>query len=1187
MESKKVKTGLVLNTLINSLMIIVTLVIIVIFNLNIIQRANLEQSEAGLLNDYDLLIKTQVESVISILDFYHNRVISGELTAEDAKNQAAEVVRALRYGEEGYFWIDTAEGDNVVLLGRETEGTNRLDAVDSLGYAYVRSFLSEGMRPDGGFTDYYFPLPGDPDSSYPKRGYTKYYAPFDWTVGTGNYIYSIEVKMVEFEEEMSARNFTMILSMAGATLILLVLSMLTTSRLSSRRSRNEEKRLEDLVTLRTVELDRHRSLMTLVNDTAALLMASDIVDYAGVMMRGMEMIGKSIDVDRVSIWKNKRGEDGRLYYRLICQWANEGLPELDKETDFAYEEVLPSWEGFFDRGETINCTIDELPEPEHSALAVFGLQSLLAVPIFLHGELWGFVSFDDYHNMRTFQDGEVFVLRSWGLLAVGAIQRDEIALNMRSTLTKLEAVTGNYKGVIWSVDSDGVITTFNGRYLKKLGVEPSFLEGKRLELAREKNRHLDIVEHVEKTYSEGSQEWNSDIAGGVFEFHTALMHDNEGNNIGVVGSTDDVTERIKLQRDLETAVEAAEAANKAKSAFLANMSHEIRTPMNAILGITDIQMLDETLDPKIREAFSKIYGSGDLLLGIINDILDLSKIEAGKLELASANYEMASLISDTAQLNIMRIGGKPIEFLVEVDPDTPSTLIGDELRVKQILNNLLSNAFKYTAEGTVKLSVSAEPTDEAEGASGQEAEVDGGVLIVFKVSDTGQGMSEEQVRQLFDEYARFNLETNRTTEGTGLGMSITRNLVQMMNGEIRVDSEPGKGSVFTVRIRQILAGSGRLGKEVAENLEQFREDSGSQMKRVQITREPMPYGSVLIVDDVETNIYVAVGLLAPYGLKVDSAESGFEAIDKVKEGNVYDIIFMDHMMPKMDGMEATGIIRESGYTQPIVALTADAVVGQSEMFLSNGFDDFISKPIDIRQLNTVLNRLIRDKQPRSVLEEARRNAAAAHADTSPGAQAEVSSGLPEEAAGHRESPEYPAGKPAISQRFADAFVRDAIKSMAALEDILKRGGFGEDDIRTYIIHVHGMKSALANIGEKDLSEVALRLEMAGRENEADIMASETQAFIDALRIVVEKLTPKKEGVHDAVSEEELAYLREQLIAIRAAFAAYNKKAVRELVTGLREKEWPETIEEKIEAIAVHLLHSDFEEGVKAVDSFKV
>jgi len=325
----------------------------------------------------------------------------------------------------------------------------------------------------------------------------------------------------------------------------------------------------------------------------------------------------------------------------------------------------------------------------------------------------------------------------------------------------------------------------------------------------------------------------------------------------------------KMQTALEEAENqrmAADAANKAKSSFLSTMSHEIRTPMNAILGITEIQLLDDSLEKPVKDAFDKIYHSGDLLLGIINDILDLSRIEAGKLDIVTEQYSITSLISDTAQLNLMRIGSKPIEFELHIDENMPAYLSGDELRIKQIFNNILSNAFKYTAEGVVKLTVNVEPVP------GNDDEL----TLVVSVSDTGQGMTKEQIDKLFDEYARFNALANRQTEGTGLGMSITQNLIHMMNGEIFVESEPGRGSVFTVRLPQGRGGSeGVLGKEIADSLRQFRSSSRAQMRRVQITREPMPYGNVLIVDDVETNIYVARGLCRRTGLRSTRSAEGW------------------------------------------------------------------------------------------------------------------------------------------------------------------------------------------------------------------------------------------------------------------------------------------------------------------------
>ncbi|MDR2532465.1 MAG: response regulator [Oscillospiraceae bacterium] len=608
----------------------------------------------------------------------------------------------------------------------------------------------------------------------------------------------------------------------------------------------------------------------------------------------------------------------------------------------------------------------------------------------------------------------------------------------------------------------------------------------------------------------------------------------------------------ELARKIQETLGDAHVANKAKSDFLATMSHEIRTPMNAILGITEMQLQNETLERNTRDALEKVYTSGYMLLSIINDVLDLSKIEAGKLELLKENYEIASLISDTVQLNMMRIGSKPIEFELYIDENLPVLLIGDELRIKQILNNVLSNAFKYTAAGMVTLSVTAE-------ASG----VDGEVTLIFSVSDTGQGMSKEQVDNLFEEYSQFNMKANRATEGTGLGMSITRNLIHMMEGAIAIESEPGVGSTFTVRFPQTIAGSEVLGKEMTDNLHNFRTTNRTQMKRAQITRDPMPYGSVLIVDDVETNIYVAKGLMVQYKIKTDSADSGFAAIDLIKSGKVYDIIFMDHMMPNMDGVEATKILREMGYKEPIVALTANAVVGQSEIFLANGFDDFISKPIDTRLLNVILNRLIRDKQPPEVIEAARR-------------QAETET----------EQPADKAPQSSVGSRITESFVRDAKKSLAALDAVIGKGApYSEEDIRTYTIHVHGMKSALANLGKMDLSAVAMKLEQSGRDKDIELITAETPKFLSSLRAVVDELAPQKQvSAHDA-EVVDMRHLRENLLAIKEACEIYDKNTAEKVLNELKNTSLPQKIRELLDTISEQLLHSDFDEVSEDIDKF--
>ena len=398
--------------------------------------------------------------------------------------------------------------------------------------------------------------------------------------------------------------------------------------------------------------------------------------------------------------------------------------------------------------------------------------------------------------------------------------------------------------------------------------------------------------------------------------------------------------------------QAAEAATRSKSEFLAAMSHEIRTPLNAIIGIAQIQLQKKNLPEEYVTALEKINASGDSLLGIINDILDLSKIEIGKMELHPGEYSVPHLINDAVQLNIIRIGSKPIDFTLDIDESLPSKMYGDELRLKQILNNLLSNAIKYTKKGQVKLSVS-------------HVAVGDDVILRFVIRDTGQGMRREDKERLFSQYRRFNADANRATEGTGLGLNITKKLIEMMDGTIGVESEYEKGSMFFVTARQGAVECAPIGSEVAKKLRNFTFTSGRQAVALEIDNEPMPYGSVLVVDDVETNLYVAKGLLAPYGLNIETAESGFEAIEKtataMANGNTYDIIFMDHMMPKMDGIEAAQKLRERGYHGPIVALTANALVGNDEMFARHGFDGFISKPIDTLRLNEVLNQFIRGK----------------------------------------------------------------------------------------------------------------------------------------------------------------------------------------------------------------------------------
>ena len=594
---------------------------------------------------------------------------------------------------------------------------------------------------------------------------------------------------------------------------------------------------------------------------------------------------------------------------------------------------------------------------------------------------------------------------------------------------------------------------------------------------------LDVVMPDMNGYEVLKELKNSDINSGRTKdipviFNTGL-DDNKHEELGMtLGAADYINKslspqivklRIRYQLQIVNQLRTIKQLNQAKSEFLANMSHEIRTPMNAIIGITEMLMGNKFIPFDAMDGLHRIYSSCDLLLGIVNDILDLSKIEAGKLTLAVEEYSVAELVSDAAQLNLIRFESKPVEFKLQADRNVPARLVGDAKRITQILNNLLSNAAKYTEEGEVAMDV----------------KYDQGILT-FTVSDTGIGMTEEQVDKLFDQYARFH-ENARYIQGTGLGMSITQNLLNMMGGEVHVESEKGTGSVFTVYIPQKQAGSEVLGEY------EFTADSVSKVRAKVVMHQRMTHGRVLVVDDMESNLYVAKGLMLPYGIQVETIDSGLAAIELVASGKEYDIIFMDHMMPTLNGVEATKKIRESGYKRPIVALTANALTGQADIYLSNGFDAFITKPIDTRELDAILKKLIRGKD---------------------------------------------------SDQLLASVARDAKKTVAEMSALLdKRDNYDDKDVENYTIHAHAIKSALAIIGDHGLREKAISLEQAGLARDMDTIFSETLPFLEGLSKIRE---PDNENVTDL----DMLSLHQRLIDIKSACEAFDLNAAETLLDGL-------------------------------------
>ncbi|MDR1650208.1 MAG: response regulator [Synergistaceae bacterium] len=573
---------------------------------------------------------------------------------------------------------------------------------------------------------------------------------------------------------------------------------------------------------------------------------------------------------------------------------------------------------------------------------------------------------------------------------------------------------------------------------------------------------------------------------------------------GVVFLIHDVTE-------MEAAKRRAEEASNSKSSFLATVSHEIRTPLNAVLGLSEIELQKE-LAGDTRDNLEKIYSSGSSLLGIINDILDISKIEAGSMDIVPTNYNMSGLLGTAIQLNLVRIGVKKITFDLDMDPDIPEKLYGDELRVKQILNNLLSNAFKYTEEGFVKLTVVWREDGE-------------NAYLTFTVSDSGQGIRKEDLGKLFSEYKQLNSRANRNIEGTGLGLSITRKLTELMGGALSVESEFGKGSSFKVSLPQKIVDLTPVGEDAIKNLKEFRFAEFRNRMKKNLIRSYMPYGKVLVVDDVLTNLEVARGLMLPYGLTIDCVSSGQEAVEKVKNTGVsgvppYDVVLMDHMMPDMDGIETTKAIRgeigtDYARTVPIIALTANAMAGIEEMFMKNGFNGYISKPIDIMRLDVELNKWIRDRHgsKEQVKSDSAAEAAPHAAGAPPGRRA--ASG-PIDA--HVDGVDLAEGY----ARYEDeniylGVLRTYVKSTPQL--LNKMRIISRDKLSDYAVTIHGIKGSSYGICAMTAGKWAERLEAAAKNGDLELVLSENSDFIRMMERLMSSLSQFLDG--SAKKEESL------------------------------------------------------------------
>ena len=807
----------------------------------------------------------------------------------------------------------------------------------------------------------------------------------------------------------------------------------------------------DLTAVKEVQHDLkyHDSLLEALGSVANLLLTADAQELEKTLYPALGFIGRAALVDRVYVWKNHIGEDKRMYTSQLYEWSPDAEPQQGSQLvlNVVYDDVVPSWKDTLQKGISINALVANMTPQEQAQLSPQGVVSVLLVPIFLQRKFWGFIGFDDCHKKRVFSSVEESVLRICGFMVMvinDAIQ-NEMAMNLLA----------------------------------------------------------------EK--------------------------------------------------------EAALVSSQVKSNFLTNMSHEIRTPMNAILGMTEL-ILHENISDTVLGHATDIRNACSGLLEIINDILDISKIEAGKLAIIPARYQVSSLLMDVINIAKIRADKKAIPFIVNLDAHLPCELYGDELRIKQILVNLLNNAIKFTHKGQISLSVNS-------------VEKNGVCQITFSVSDTGIGIKQKDMQNIFVLFQQVDTKKNRNIEGTGLGLSISKQLAEMMDGSIEIESEYGVGSTFTAVIRQDVASSQPIAalkypnknsvlvyenrstylksilnaldslgcqykicanqSEMYERLDDFKcgyifvsslyvnkiravasqkqpnalivvlnaegssyakesmisinmpihcmqianilndeyvsyENRQSDMRGVNITA---PEAKVLIVDDNIVNLKVGAGLLSLYQIKPDTASSGARAIEMVCETD-YDLIFMDHMMPEMDGIDTTVAIRKLGekFTLlPIIALTANAISGVKEMFKAEGLDDFLAKPIELSQLGTMLKKwLPKDKQRIRAKDNALE---AAHLNI-PGVDTRK---------GIRNS----GGNLDYYHDILAIYAADSENRLAEIAKYHK-----ESNIKALTICVHALKSAAASIGAEDASRMAAELESASRIGDAPYVDANLKLFVD-------------------------------------------------------------------------------------------
>lgn len=532
----------------------------------------------------------------------------------------------------------------------------------------------------------------------------------------------------------------------------------------------------------------------------------------------------------------------------------------------------------------------------------------------------------------------------------------------------------------------------------------------------------------------------------------------------------DLTNEEEMMEDLKK-------ANEAKSDFLSNMSHEVRTPINAIIGMNEM-ILRESIDENVKEYANAIDSASHALLSIINDVLDISKIESGRMELTEANYELSSLVVDCYNMVIDKVNEKGLTLHVDCDEKSPNALYGDVSHIRQIVLNLLTNAVKYTDKGDINLRVTGEAYQ-------------GHWALKIIVEDTGIGIEQENIDKLFDKFERFDLQKNRNIEGTGLGLNIVKSFVELMDGTIEVTSQYGKGSTFTICIPQIIVDSSAVGKI---DIRSITEDRKAYKYTCDFTA---PEARILVVDDVSVNLKVFANLVKEYKIQIDTVLSGQECLTLTKQKE-YDIIFMDHMMPEMDGIETLSNMKTDvenrNRNTTVIMLTANALIGMKEMYLEKGFTDYLSKPIVHAKLDKLIKRYLPDEKIIIISDEEEQEPVPAKEE------------VPEQTVSpdNREDENEDSSIQQLKEWIPDINLNAAMiycsgseeMYMELLKDFAQNGryeriesAYALEDLKKYAIEVHTLKSSSKTLGFDKLAEVAEQLQFAAEKDDIELIHS--------------------------------------------------------------------------------------------------